>query len=228
MHISSISTPHYITTTYQHIKQEVKTSRKSGAGVGVKEVRNSVWGKLWIFLFNEKPELNGGALLSALQHNVHSIWFVIPGSWLLRSLSWRLFKQRNWATEDQTEFLSSVLLVGQLDEIIAGRVQAAPTDKLYVDSENCSDLFSPELSCHCCPMKNSAHLLWNKYIIKSSFLMEPWSGRTWYRCGNKFKFLHLINYSLLTGIDFLYFGSVDQVLEIFNRLVGLGTNTFYC
>ena len=83
----------------------------------------------------------------------YSIWFVIPGSWLLRSLSWRLFKQRNWATEDQTEFLSSVLLVGQLDEIIA---QPAATDKLYVDSENCFDLFSPAwsvltrhvISCH--------------------------------------------------------------------------------
>ena len=46
---------------------------------------------------------------------------------------------------------------------------------------------------------------------------------------NKFKFLHLLNYSLLTGIDFLYFGSVDQVWGIFNRLVGeLGSNTFYC
>ena len=169
--------------------------------------------------------MNGETQLWSLQHNVHTpfdLLFLAAGYWtLLSSPAVRLFKQRNcWATEDQTEFLSSVLLVGQLDEIIAGRVQAAPTDKLYVDSENCSDLFSPELSCHCCPMKNSAHLLWNKYIIKSSFLMEPWSGRTWYRCGNKFKFLHLINYSLLTGIDFLYFGSVDQVLENFNRLVG--------
>ena len=45
-----------------------------------------------------------------------------------------------------------------------------------------------------------------------------WSMRE--RSCNKFKFLHLINYSLLTGIDFLYFGSVDQVWRIFNRLVG--------
>ena len=73
----------------------------------------------------------------------YSIWFVIPCWRLLdSSLLWRLFKQRNWATEDQTEFLSSVLLVGQLDEIIAGQ---AATDKVYVDSENCFDLVSPVL-----------------------------------------------------------------------------------
>ena len=73
---------------------------------------------------------------------LHLICYSLLAATGLSSLLWRLFKQRNWATEDQTEFLSSVLLVGQLDEIIAGQ---AATDKVYVDSENCFDLVSPVL-----------------------------------------------------------------------------------
>ena len=95
--------------------------------------------------------MNGETELHSLQHNVHTpfdLLFLAGGYTGLSPLLWRLFKQRNWATEDQTEFLSSVLLVGQLDEIIA---QPAATDKLYVDSENCFDPFSPAwsvLTCH--------------------------------------------------------------------------------
>ena len=67
--------------------------------------------------------MNGETQLWSLQHNVHTpfdLLFLAAGYWtLLSSPAVRLFKQRNsWATEDQTEFLSSVLLVGQLDEII--------------------------------------------------------------------------------------------------------------
>ena len=94
-----------------------------------------------------RDEWRESALLGSLQHNVHTpfdLLFLAAGYWtLLSSPAVRLFKQRNcWATEDQTEFLSSVLLVGQLDEIIAGQ---AATDKVYVDSENCFDLVSPVL-----------------------------------------------------------------------------------
>ena len=88
-----------------------------------------------------------------------------------------------------------------------------------------SDLSCQVMSGHCCLITSSDHLLINKYILKTSFLMEPGLKVDHARCCNKFKFLHLINYSLLTGIDFLYFGSVDQVWEIFNRLEWFGTDT---
>ena len=65
--------------------------------------------------------MNGETELHSLQHNVHTpfdLLFLAGGYTGLSPLLWRLFKQRNWATEDQTEYLSSVLLVGQLDGII--------------------------------------------------------------------------------------------------------------
>ena len=70
--------------------------------------------------------MNGETLLHSAPHNVHTLHLICYSLLAATGLSplllpsLRLFKQRNWATEDQTEFLSSVLLVGQLDGIIPG------------------------------------------------------------------------------------------------------------
>ena len=74
--------------------------------------------------------MNGETLLHSAPHNVHTLHLICYSLLAATGLSplllpsLRLFKQRNWATEDQREFLSSVLLVGQLDGIMAARPES--------------------------------------------------------------------------------------------------------